>query len=106
MPNSLSTIKLSSKPCSLHAQKRCVERYGNALENDKAAKAVIDILSGRAVHILPGETNNTVVFAVLLDGKAVPVVYDKKRRSIVTVLPRKAILNMLTKRIYQLQENI
>ena len=99
--------KFSNHHISLHAQQRAKERFGRDIPPHIVERIITHIHTGRAIYLLPGETPHLAIFAVLLDDKAVPVVYDKSSKTIVTVMHRKAILNMLNKRLRQLSgENL
>jgi len=95
-------IPWSNGHASVHANDRAKERLGRNLSEETARRISNDIKTGRAVFLYKGKLPHQAVFAVLLDGKAVPVVYDKSNRTIVTIMHRNSILNMLNKRLRQL----
>lgn len=85
-----------------HAQKRSVERYGGELHEARMHKIAEDILLNRAVYLHEGKEPHQAIFAVLLDDKAVPVVYDKRRKTVITIYPRRSMLTLLNKRLRKL----
>lgn len=85
MPRKAKTIKQ-------HARRRFHERYGITLTTDQERKLIRQIQSGYAT-LIEKQSNNRSVFRVKLKTDrqdvldTVTVVYDKIRRSIVTVFP-------------------
>jgi len=90
---------------SNHAQQRLVERLGTKLTPEKLQQIVSDIHSGKAVYLCQGDIKRKPVYAVLLDGKAIPVVYDKKAKTIITVMHRTSIPQLLGRRLRKLHED-
>lgn len=69
-----------------HARKRARERFGEVLHQDLETRIVRDIQTARA-QFIERQSNTRTVFLASTSGVAMPVVYDKLRKSIVTVLP-------------------
>lgn len=69
-----------------HAIRRARERYNLYVTDHDYAAACRMIQSGNA-EFIEQESLRIVHLKVELAGQKVPVVYDKKRRTIVTVLP-------------------
>jgi hypothetical protein len=86
---------------SKHAGTRSVERYGHVISEDEDARIVSDISNGHCLFLVGDK--EIANFAVLIDNKAVPVVFAKKSKKLVTVLPRKAMFSMMTKQLHRLR---
>lgn len=86
-----------------HATERSVERQGNKLCETDAQKIIDDIQNNKAVYLCKGQTSRVVFFAVELDGKAVPVLYSKSTKKIVTIYHRSRFPKLLYKRIIELK---
>lgn len=70
----------------IHASKRAFERFGVALTRQKQ-EAVIDLIQRQKCKLIVKQTNRLSVFsAPIAEGLFAPVVYDKTRKAIVTVL--------------------
>ena len=78
----------SAKPKAqqAHAIRRAWERFGLTVTQEAYDDACMDIYEGRATF-LEKESNRVYHFLVNLAGREVPVVYDRMRKTIVTVLP-------------------
>lgn len=72
-----------------HAKRRAAERHGMNLNKFDLKSARSQIQSGQAKFI-ERKSLRVTVWVVALQGKEVPVLYDKKSHSIVTVLPTDA----------------
>jgi hypothetical protein len=70
----------------IHATLRAMERHGIALNKQARRQAIKDIQTGRAKFLWRTSLRVTA-WEVSLDGKNVRVVYDRQRKSLVTVLP-------------------
>jgi hypothetical protein len=78
-----------------HARKRARERYGIDLDDELLAAwvaAIQDKNPSITVRPLGRESTRLTHFAVTHDDIEVPVVYDKQRKQIVTVLPESGLL--------------
>jgi hypothetical protein len=73
-----------------HAKRRAVERYALDLNRKDLARIVADIQHGRA-RFLGRQSNRVSLFGVSLSihgvMREVPVVYDRERKQVVTLLP-------------------
>lgn len=69
-----------------HAQRRARGRYGVHLNRADLDAMVRQIQAGKATF-LRRQSGRVSLFAVDMQGLRVPVVYDRKRKTIVTVLP-------------------
>lgn len=73
-----------------HAVRRSVERYGLDLSSKTAQVIASQIESGHAIPIRD-EKNRMERYKVIVNGKTIPVAYDKTRRHITTVFPPRAL---------------
>lgn len=73
-----------------HAKKRATQRYGIQLTTQKQAAIVKLIQRGKA-RWLKTQSNRITHWAVEWEGQIIPVVYDKIRKQLVTVLPLEAL---------------
>jgi hypothetical protein len=69
-----------------HAKRRAFERYSLWLGSVDMQDMIAQIQGGRAVFI-ERQSRRVTLWVVEAQGKHVPVVYDKSRKTIVTVLP-------------------
>lgn len=82
--------KNSKKKCqTFHARRRAEQRFGIQLNIDEAVKA---IQNGNA-KLIERQSLRVTVWLVEQDGKKFPVVYDKQRQSIATVLPKEYLIS-------------
>lgn len=72
---------------SAHAKRRAAERYNVVVSSDDLKTVVQRIQSGRCT-LLQKQSNRVSLFDVDIHGTVYRVVYDKKRHSIVTFLPK------------------
>lgn len=70
-----------------HARSRALERYALDLSGEDLLDMVAQIQDGRGTFIMR-QSHRVSLFAVTVRGELVPVVYDRNRKTIVTVLPR------------------
>ena len=83
--------KLNKTKCQrAHAKRRANQRYGLSLNRDKLNAMVRLIQEGKCTFI-ERQSNRVTVFSLLFEGLTFPVVYDKQRKTIVTVLPPEAL---------------
>lgn len=68
-----------------HFNRRCIERIGFIPTPDESRAAIVEIQAGKAKHI-ETQSNRISVFQLTLRNIKVNVVYDKHRKSLVTVL--------------------
>lgn len=71
----------------LHARRRAAERFGVHLTNEAEREILDKITSGKATFIRK-ESHRVSVFGVIFAGKETVVVYDRERKTIVTLMPR------------------
>ncbi len=71
-----------------HAQRRAAERYGIVLTEEELKKIVKKIDSGQA-GLVHRESSRIQILDVECGSKLVRVVYDLRRKALVTVLPRR-----------------
>lgn len=76
-----------TKSQRLHAKRRALERYGISLNRKRYREIVADIQAGRG-EFIERRSHRISVWKVKIAGELVRVVYDKIRKTIVTVLPR------------------
>ena len=69
-----------------HLKQRMKERLGIDL-NHKALAQLKEQIQQRTAHLIKKQTNRCFYFAVELDGQFIPVIWDKHRLNLVTVLP-------------------
>ena len=70
-----------------HAIRRARERYGLEVSVQEYNEACQRICEGRWIKHLEDESLRLTHYLVELAGKQVPVVFDRHRKTIVTVLP-------------------
>lgn len=72
----------------LHANRRCRERYGFSL-NDARHRTICAMIheGSRECVFLERQSLRISLFAVFLEEAWLPVVYDRVRKTVVTVLP-------------------
>jgi hypothetical protein len=73
-----------------HARRRAFERYALDLHQDAQASIVRAIEGGEA-RFISRQSQRVSVWEVKHEGRRLPVVYDRKRKTIVTVLPQEAL---------------
>ena len=71
-----------------HAQRRAAERYGIVLTKEDLKKIVRKIESGQA-GVVYRESPRIQILDVECGSKIIRVVYDLRRKAVVTVLPRR-----------------
>jgi len=71
-----------------HSRQRAWERYGIDLDKSLRRRIIQDIQNGRSTPIKT-QSNRVTHHSIEVEGKRVRVVYDKRRKDIVTVLPQK-----------------
>ena len=76
-----------SKNQRIHATKRCFQRYGIILSKKAYDDLVEQIKSGKA-ELIEIQTNRVSVYKTSCKGEEVYVVYDAKRETIASFLPR------------------
>jgi hypothetical protein len=85
-------MRLKKKSQKQHAQKRAAQRYGMTVGpqtyNELCKKVQT---SSPDCVFLEKQSNRVSMFAVLLEDKWVPIIYDKQRHTIVTFLPEEAL---------------
>jgi hypothetical protein len=85
-------MRLKKKSQKQHAQKRAIQRYGVPIGpktyNELCQKVQ---KQGPECVFLERQSNRVSMFAVILEGNWVPIIYDKQRHTIVTFLPQTAL---------------
>lgn len=77
-----------------HSKSRARERYGIHLSRNVYnawIRAIQDKEPDITVRKLGRESNTLTHFAISWDGREIPVVYDRKRKTIKTVLPESGL---------------
>lgn len=74
----------------LHSIGRGAERYGMKLSGTDLGK-ICGLIQTSQSTLVEKQSNRISVHLVTYNGEQIPVVYDKKRKSIATVLPKEAI---------------
>lgn len=69
-----------------HCWMRGMQRYGVAIGPEENARLVLTI-EHQVAGFIERQSNNVTVWEVECQGKKIPVIYDKKRKVIVTCLP-------------------
>lgn len=83
----MGTLKDSKRECCIiHVKKRFRERFGITITDKDIADAVADIQVGYNAVALKKQSVNRTLFSVKIQGNYYNVIYDKKRKVIVTVL--------------------
>ncbi|MEK9173528.1 MAG: hypothetical protein AAB594_03100 [Patescibacteria group bacterium] len=80
-------MREKTKSQRLHTKRRCFERFGIELSNADLKNIVSQIQTGHAIKI-SRRSNTAVIYLVKHNGIYLPVLYDKSRHSIATVLPK------------------
>lgn len=70
-----------------HARKRFLERLGVPLTQDFRDRIIGKIRRGET-KVLEKPSNRVTKHRILIDGISFDVIYDRKRKTIVTVLPQ------------------
>lgn len=73
-----------------HARRRAAARYAVNLHDDAQERIVRSIQSGEA-RLIRRQSQRVGVYEVSHEGKKLPVVYDRKRKTLITVLPEEAL---------------
>jgi len=74
-----------------HAKRRARERYGLNLRQHEYDELVRRIKNNIDCRFLQRQSNRVSLFAIKMDGNWLPVVYDKQRHTVVTILPPEAL---------------
>lgn len=70
-----------------HAKRRAEQRYGIRMNRDVLRQLIAQIQAGKA-RVLERQSLRVSVLELCIDGNPVPLVYDYKRKTIVTFLPK------------------
>lgn len=73
-----------------HARRRAAERYDLDLHQD-AQQKIIRAIQGGEAKFIRRQSLRVTVWEVEFEGRKLPVVYDRKRKTIATVLPVAAL---------------
>jgi len=87
----MNTKRSKKKNQIQHAKHRAMQRYGISLTASGSEEMVRKIQSQKDCVFLERQSNRVSMIAVLHEEVWIPVVYDKQRKSIVTVLPENAL---------------
>ncbi len=77
----------NKQPMIPHAKQRCRQRYGVTLHADLALRIVRAIQTGQSAFVERTCKHRTVQ-DVTLDGVTFRAVYDRKKKALITLLPR------------------
>lgn len=81
--------RLPKKKCQeIHAKKRFLERYNGFDFTEKISKEFIRMIQNGLALCIEKQSNRVSIFKVFYDNKDFNVVYDKKSKVVVTVLPK------------------
>ena len=75
------------KGIRLHARQRAVERYGVSISDAKRRKIINLIHAGKTGRFVKRRSVRVSEWEIPLDGETFRVLYDKRRKEIVTFLP-------------------
>lgn len=67
-----------------HFQRRAMERLGHEFTNG-SQQELVQMIQSRQATFLRRTSNNRTVWSIDLNGKSRTVVYDKKRKMVVTI---------------------
>ena len=70
---------------TLHAKRRALERFGIRL-SDKGVAELIQTIQSNGAQFVRRESNRVAVYRMEIDGASALVVYDRSRKTIVTVM--------------------
>lgn len=88
-PGRIKRRRRPKSACQLqHAFRRGAQRYGVFLSEESFAELVDQIQTGRG-EFVERQSKRVSKWQVQYDGTPMTVIYDKKRKTIVTVLPPK-----------------
>lgn len=71
----------------VHAKRRAEQRYGISMNRDSLRQLIVQIQAGKA-RVLERQSLRVSVLELCIDGNPIPLVYDHKRKTIVTFLPK------------------
>ena len=74
---------------NVHAKRRAQERHGLQL-NKRALREIVEQIRSNKARFIVRSSHRAKVFAVMVNGKEIAVVYDNKSHTIVTFLPEDA----------------
>ena len=77
------------KGIRIHAKQRASQRYGVSISDAKRRKIINLIHSGKTGQFVKRHSLRVTEWEIPLDGETFCVLYDKKRKDIVTFLPPK-----------------
>jgi len=78
--------KKTAKQLQTHAYVRAAQRYQISLDEQQQAEIVESIQCGEC-EFIERQSNNRTLWKTTVFGKVIGVVYDRKRKSLVTVIP-------------------
>jgi hypothetical protein len=88
----LSVARSKAKKQSRHARRRARERYALDLHQD-AQQQIIRMIQDGEARFIRRQSQRVSLWEVEHDGLRLPIVYDRKRKTIVTVLPQEELLS-------------
>lgn len=87
----MSAKNAKAKRQKAHARRRANERYGIHLGQHQYDEMCRMIRHNEKCKFLDKQSNRVSLFALNYEGEWLPVVYDKQRHTVVTVLPPAAL---------------
>jgi hypothetical protein len=87
----MSAKNSKAKRQKAHARRRARERYGLSLKQHEYHELCRRIQENIDCKFLYRQSNRVSLFALKWGGEWLPVVYDKQRHTVVTVLPQEAL---------------
>ena len=73
-----------------HFKRRFIERYGIDPNHAQRQQMIAQIQKGQS-SLISAQSLRVSIHAVWFNGQRYPVVYDRQRKSLVTVLPRECL---------------
>jgi hypothetical protein len=73
-----------------HAKIRAIQRYGFGL-TDELLKEIVGKIHRGETRLIDKQSLRVSIHAVMVEGREIPVVYDKHRKTVVSLLPQEAL---------------
>lgn len=80
--------RTKTQNCKKHFRRRFRERFGIDVHKDLYEKIIKQIRTGKA-ELVERKSNRVKLYKVVIDETEYQVIYDKLRKTLVTVFPRK-----------------
>jgi len=74
-----------AKSLKSHAKRRFWERYGIQLTNNLENDIIKQITRGKA-PLIDRQSTNRSIYRIMAENQSIPVLYDRKRKCIITAL--------------------